>query len=511
MLSKSSFSFLKYREIYISFIAGACSALGFAPFYLLIATLLGFAVFFVKFQEAPNLKQALTITFVFSFAFHLVSLYWLAFPLLVTPDKHAFLIPFALSAGPSYLSLFWLIPAALAKKYIPKQAIWGNVCALCAALSVVMYFYGHYCPGFPWVYVGYIWSCSDISFQLLSLMGIHGLNLLTIFVSFTLGAAYIFSKEHDSRSALISVIVVVGIMLSSVMFGFFRLQSFPSQYTKHKARIIQCSISQRQKMNKSEAITNLQKHVQLSKHKSHIDFVIWPEACIPYLYRSDSINLNTILKSHLHQGEYLISGAVREDINSGKIYNSVIVLDSNGNNTNCYDKVRLVPFGEYMPFRKYIPFQSLAAEIEDFDVGNSNHPIKINGLNIAFAICYEAVFPQDFIPKGDSVDVIVNVTNDAWFGYTNQPFQHLQIVRARSIENGIPLIRATNFGVSAVYDALGREIGHISFDQAGHLDFYIPKKIPSTPYGKFGDSLFFIFILINIIGTIATRQMKLHR
>lgn len=498
MLNKSSFSLSKYKEV--SFIAGACSALGFAPFSLLVATLLGFAVFFVKFQEAQTLKRTFAATFAFSFAFHLVNLYWLASPLLVTPEKHGIFIPFVLAAAPCYLSIFWVIAATAVKKYIHKDAILDNVGALCVALSLGMYFYGHYCPGFPWVYVGYTWSCSNIAFQLLSLVGIHGLNLLTFFVSFLLGAAYIFFRKGESRYAIISGISTTAILSGGLIFGYCRLHNNPTQYTKHKARVVQCNIPQREKMDKEKAIINLQKHVRLSDHRSHVDFIVWPEACIPYLYRSNSINLNLVLKSHLHEGEHLISGAVREDISTGKIYNSIIVVDSNGKNTNCYDKIRLVPFGEYMPFRKYLPFQGIATDIEDFDVGSISRLITINGLNIACAICYEAVFPRDIVPNDPNIDVIINVTNDAWFGHTNQPFQHLQIVRARAIENGIPLIRATNFGVSAVYDALGREIGRVSFDQAGYIDCYIPRNLSPTPYRKFGDSLFFITVII--IGTV---------
>jgi apolipoprotein N-acyltransferase len=255
-------------------------------------------------------------------------------------------------------------------------------------------------------------------------------------------------------------------------------------------------------MDQSLSYRNLRQHVALSRHDARIDFIIWPEAAVPYLYHERFAQLHEHLKSPLKIGEHLITGAVRKDLFTSSVYNSAVVINHRGENICNYDKIKLVAFGEYLPLRKYIPFQSLqsiASEMGDFDVGGKSQLLEINGLRMVMAICYEAAFPQEFIPAGQRGDVIVNLTNDGWFGHTSEPFQHLQIVRARAIESGLPLIRAANCGISAVFDPLGREIGKIAFNKSGFLDCRVPHSISETPYSKFGDMLFFVILIVSLI------------
>ncbi|MDR0678320.1 MAG: apolipoprotein N-acyltransferase, partial [Holosporaceae bacterium] len=276
-----------------------------------------------------------------------------------------------------------------------------------------------------------------------------------------------------------------------------RLANNETVFTDKKVRIVQCNISQKQKGNPNFASRNLQGHMARSQHESRIDFIVWPEASIPYLYREDFESLNNLLKSCVAKDEYLLAGAVRKDPSAKKIHNSIIVVDYQGQNVMNYDKSRLLPFGEYIPFRKYMPFESIASDIGDFDVGDPADIFEINGIKIIFAICYEIAFSNGFIPYvlkqkitkdiglrvNKEADLIVNVTNDGWFGFTSEPFQHLQISRARAIETGIPLVRATNYGISAIFDAYGREIARIPINKAGIIDARIPGKAHS-PFNR---------------------------
>jgi apolipoprotein N-acyltransferase len=236
--------------------------------------------------------------------------------------------------------------------------------------------------------------------------------------------------------------------------------------------------------------------VACSRHSSRLDLIIWPEAAVPYLYHERFSDLHGFLKSPLKIGEHLITGAVRRDMVTGLIHNSAVVVNHLGENVYNYDKRRLVAFGEYIPLREYIPFQSLrsiAGAIGDFDVGNLPQEIEVGGLRILMAICYEAAFPNEM--DGKTANLIVNLTNDGWFGPTSEPFQHLQIVRARAVETGLPLIRATNYGISAVFDVCGREVGRIPFGKSGFLECRIPKDMGKTPYSNLGDTLFFLLVV----------------
>jgi apolipoprotein N-acyltransferase len=293
-----------------------------------------------------------------------------------------------------------------------------------------------------------------------------------------------------------------------IAFGAWRLAINGTKFTGHTVRIVQCNLSQKEKQNKALSLQNLKKHASLSKSDAKIDLIIWPEAAIPYLYHKQLSELHDFLRIPLKPGAHLLTGAVRQELETSKIYNSVVVINHLGQNVTNSDKIHLVPFGEYVPFRKVLPFQSIANDIGDFDVGLAPGLIELSGLKIVPAICYEAIFPLEFLPKdGDGdADVVVNVTNDAWFGFTSEPFQHLQIVRARAVELGIPVIRATNYGISAMFDPCGREIGRVPINQAGILDSHVPCKLPITPYRRHGDLVFWLMILLSFFLIFITRN-----
>jgi apolipoprotein N-acyltransferase len=396
------------------------------------------------------------------------------------------------------LSAQLLIAVFVVKKFC--LGIYEKAIVFSALFCIATYFYGHYFPGFPWTLPGYVWNCHEIFLQTLSIWGVYGLNYITIVIASFGGVACVFYETKDKKNMLIASSVSLFLFFFIVIFGLYRLHFNKTEYTNYRARIVQCNISQIEKMNHDLSLQNLKKHIAYSKHDSKMDFIIWPEAAIPYLYHEEFSQLHEYLKSPLKIGEYLISGAVRKDLPTANIHNSAVIIDHLGRNVCNYDKVRLVLFGEYIPFRKYIPFQSIASDIGDFDVGRSPSVIEIKGLKIIMAICYEAAFPSDLIIfQKKRADIIINLTNDAWFGFTSEPFQHLQIVRARAIECGLPLIRSTNYGISAAFDPYGREIKRIPINCAGFMDCFIPRKISDTPYNRLGDSVFFFFIMISLI------------
>jgi apolipoprotein N-acyltransferase len=322
-----------------------------------------------------------------------------------------------------------------------------------------------------------------------------------------LGVAFTFYKDKDNRDAILSATYALGIFAAMTFFGIVRLLRNQTEFTPYKVRIVQCNLSQDEKNSNALSAINLQKHVSLSRSDEKIDFIIWPEAAIPYLYSENSTKLHNIISDPLKDGMTLISGAVRKDMATGKVHNSAVFIDHMGRNICNYDKVRLAPFGEYIPFRSLIPtpFQSIASNIGDFDPGNSHKIIEINGLKIVVAICYEAIFSQDFMPKNketdviEEADVIINPTNDAWFGFTTQPFQHLQIVRARAIETGLPLIRVTNYGVSAIFDHCGRELNRIPISKFGYVDAFIPKKSKVPTVYSYNNNLLDVWSILLLI------------
>lgn len=486
-------------------VMGSAIVFSFAPFYVFIFAIASFAWLFARLIDLKvDLKTHLKRALLFLYFMHLFCLYWMLAPMTIEVEKHWIMIPLALTVMPIYFSAF-LMPAVLCLHFMKGMNLYQKALGFSAALSFFMFVGGNYAPGFPWLLPGYIWSFSAIMMQSLCIYGIYGLTFLTLVVSTLLGTSYEFYKNGDQYNSRKSAYISLFICAILFLFGFCRLYNHETEFTKYSARMIQCNLTADEKNFRANLMTNLKTHVKYSQHKAHIDFVIWPETAIPYIYYETYKDLNDILKTAINSDtEFLISGAVREDQKTKKVFNSIIAVDFKGKMVFSYDKVRLVPFGEYVPLRRLIPFSAIASSIGDFDVGNCiTQPIVINGLKIIPAICYEAVFPSDFVPfvctkAGESSaagDIILNLTNDAWFVGTIQPFQHLEIVRARAIEHGVPLIRSTNYGISAVFDAYGIEIGRIPFNKIGVMDFDIPTNINNgTLYDKYRDNLF-LFML----------------
>lgn len=451
------------------FVAGAFGVLGFAPFSLYPAFIVSFAWFLSRlFEQRISLKNA----FLFFFGLYVFNLYWLVFPLTVDIDRHFMLIPFAITLIPGYFAVQLLIPVFVMKYFselITKAIIFP------AVYTFTLYLQGYGMFGFSWVFPAYIWNTHELFLQTLNIYGVHGLNFVTVLISSIIGAAIVSRKQNkNAYMSLAYSSSATCIFLAMCIFGMNRLASRPTEYTNHKIRIVQPNIKPEEKRQRAAMMSRLQ---DLSRNSEDIEFLIWPEASVPYLYSNNLTGLNKLLAESLENGAYLIAGAVREDKNTGNIYNSAVFIDFFGRNIYNYDKIHLVPFGEYVPFRSILPFQSIASDIGDFNVGRSHALFELNGLKIATLICYEAIFSDEYRQAAKDADVIINLTNDGWFGCTSEPFQHLQILRAKAVEMGIPIIRAANIGISAVFDPSGRTIRCLPMDAMGYMDVFLPKKL----------------------------------
>jgi apolipoprotein N-acyltransferase len=471
---------------------GAITAFSFAPFNVFPIFILTFGWLFVqirKVDETKSLSFWMEI-FCFFFCLHLACLYWVVYPLTLDLTKHAVLIPFAITLIPAYASAFLLIPTwILSRKSFFATAsadIFVEPTAFALLFSLIMMFYGNFLPGFPWVLPGYIWCCHEIFLQTLSIYGIYGLSFVTMLIAGFLGQSFLYYRLKDTDRSRNSAIISILLLLFMVLYGYFRLARNPTIFTDKRIRLVQCNISQKDKNDSQRSFSDLKKHLVCSGHESKIDLIIWPEASIPYLYHENFKQLHDYLRSQLKESEYLLAGAVREDRRTKKIYNSAIAINHRGENIAIYDKMRLVPFGEYIPFRKYLPFKTIASDIGDFDRGELAKILEIGSIKVVIAICYEIIFPHGLITvetdgdnHGSKADLIVNLTNDGWFGYTSEPFQHLQIARARAVEAGVPLARATNNGITTVFDSYGREIVKMPIDQHGIIDVNVPARARS--------------------------------
>jgi len=244
--------------------------------------------------------------------------------------------------------------------------------------------------------------------------------------------------------------------------------------------------------------------------------LIWPESAFPFFLTREPDAMAQIADL-LPKGTVLITGSVRApDLPPGtritRAYNSIYVIDHDGSVLSVYDKLHLVPFGEYLPFQDWMEalgFQQLTKVQGGFIPGTVRRTMAIpNAPRVLPLICYEAVFPHTVVSHGDRPGWIVNVTNDGWFGISTGPYQHLQQARLRAIEQGVPLVRAANTGISAVIDPLGRIVAELGLGLEGVLDSTLPAANPPTIYARTGDLPAAIMVALALVVVVRRRMAK---
>src|SRR6201746_714569 len=288
------------------------------------------------------------------------------------------------------------------------------------------------------------------------------------------------------------------------VFGAVRLaRHSTAMVAQVKLRIMQPNLQQDVKFNYAAKAEGMQKYLTLSDRASgpqstgvrEADIVLVPESASPFFLTREADAMAQIAEL-LPKGTVLITGAVRApDLPPGtritRAYNSIYVIDHDGSVLSVYDKLHLVPFGEYLPFQdlmEKVGFVQLTKVQGGFIPGERRRSLEIPGAPRALPlICYEAIFPGNVAPRDDRPGWIVNLTNDGWFGFSTGPYQHLQQARLRAIEEGLPMVRAANTGISAVIDPMGRIVARLGLGLEGVLDSSLPSAIPPTVYARTGD------------------------
>ena len=416
------------------FLWGLVSSLAFAPFYL-------FPIFFFSLNYLLNCiektdKNQFWIGWFFGFGYFIGNCYWYCHSLLMWP--YYFLIPLAITIIPAFLACYIGLTTFFTKKFINESKFLTTI--IFSALWVFFeYLRGIILTGFPWNLLCYCLGFSPLLIQTVNIYGcyIFSFILLTIFTIF-----YVKPKRYMYTYYILILIFIIS-------YGFFRMSSKDSANFDN-FKIVKTDIKTNTTMSNKEIIDNLINKT-LSSSIEDIDYIIWPEAAIPSLVTKND-NILKYVSSKL-KDKTLIVGAVRFENN--KIYNSVLIV-KNGKIIDYYDKYKLVPFGEYIPLRKIFPFINALTTTVDISKGKEKQKIiNINNWKISLLICYESIFPSLVNKKAN---LIVNITNDAWFGKTSGPYQHTVALRFRAVENNIPAIRVSNGGLSIIFDKNGRII-----------------------------------------------------
>jgi len=497
-----------WRRILVAFLAGAVTTLALAPVNFWPAPFLTFPIliWLVDGSAAGRLGGAVAAAgagWWFGFGYFVVGLYWIGNALLVDAKTFGWLLPFAVVALPAAMAVYTAFGLALARLIWTRGP--ARVLALAAALTLAEYLRGHLFSGFPWNAYGYMLISPLWLAQGAALIGVWGLTFVAIAVYAS--PAVLADDRGDTRRRWLAPTLSVAVIAALAIYGALRLAAAPTSYVEGvRLRIMQPNLPQDDKFSYAARQQVMNRYVALSDRATGPDrtgvkdvtHLIWPESAFPFFLQREPEALAKIT-ALLGPGTVLITGAARPEepaSRTGELraYNSVYVIDHDGSLLAQYDKVHLVPFGEYLPFQRFLESLGLSQLVKmpgGFLSGDRRRALAVpRAPNMLPLICYEVIFPGEAVPRDiERPGWLVNLTNDGWFGNSIGPHQHFHESRVRAIEEGLPLVRAANTGISAVIDPVGRIVKELPLGTEGVLDTPLPRPVEPTVYVRTGDSL----------------------
>ena len=495
-----------WRARLFAFAAGAISALGFAPFGIFPLLLLGYAALVLLVDGAHTtsrpIRNTAWVAWAFAFGQFLVGLHWVGYAFLVDASAHEWQIPFVALLFPGGMALvFTTPPLAIAARFWRPDA--SRIFVFTIAYAIAEWIRGHALTGFPWNLAAYGWGASLAIMQSAALVGAYGLTLVTILFGASL--AGLFGRPFAWRvPAAMTAIFVAMFAAGELRLNTVKIDDVPGV----RLRIVQPNIAQSDKYKPALVEENWNRLISLSHTpaKQRPTHIIWPEAAPPFILTRSAYALDEIAIL-TGQDRVLMTGALRALRHGDHLdyYNSFYVFGHGGEMLSVYDKFHLVPFGEYMPLESLFRTIGLTKVVGidgSFATGDGPHTLEIPGAPPAGPlICYEILFPGDVVGAKRPA-WFVNVTDDSWFGPWAGPKQHLLVARMRAIEEGLPVVRAANTGISAVIDPLGRVRAQLDLGRMGILDANLPSASEATPFARSGWYSFILLLLSCVLAAV---------
>lgn len=450
-------------------------------------------------------RSAFATGWFFGFGYFFVGLAWIGEAFFVEAEKFVWLLPFAISLLPATLAIFYGLAAGLSMFFWRPGAV--RIIVLAMMWSAFEWFRGHMLTGFPWNAVGYGLTGSDALLQLASVFGLYGLSFWAVLLfgcPAVLANAYRGGNQDLTASRFAMPLVMLALLVTAAGWGAARLRLTVPDVLGVKLRLVQPNIAQTEKWTPGNQRWIFERLINQSRLNSAgrvdnlagVTYVIWPESSLPFLLLRSDVALAEI-DNLLPLGAGLILGGIRmvdappEESESSQVFNSLLVLDDESRLQSHYDKTHLVPFGEYLPFQNVlesIGLEQLTRMKGGFHAGHGIKNLAVpNAPSFIPLICYEAIFPGRVTSPGARPQWMLNLTNDAWFGSLYGPYQHFHQARVRAVEEGLPLIRVANTGISAVIDPYGRKLAMLAIGQLGTLDSALPRALEATPFAQFRD------------------------
>ncbi|MGE0665396.1 MAG: apolipoprotein N-acyltransferase [Sphingomonadales bacterium] len=505
-----------WQRMGLAFLLGVLATAAFAPLYAVPVLLISFPGLILLLEATPTKKGAFGVGWFFGFGHFVTGFYWVANALAIAgaPPAAAIALPLGMAL---YSGLAGVIYRVAGRRIRSRVLLF----ALCWALAE--WLRGHVITGFPWNLAAYAWAFSDAFSQFASVVGAYGMTLATAAVA----ASPVVLVGAQGWAVWRGPAAGAACVAALFTFGAVRLAVADAEpAARPMVRAVQPDIAQDEKWLPGNFHRNFTDHLMLSEGPGNdaVDLFAWSEAAVPY-----QLDMVEDARRRIAQvgrpGAVVVTGFPRvEQQPDGllRYYNSMIFIGEGGRTLALFDKAHLVPFGEYVPLKGV--FRALDAVFEalglsmrfqkvvegggDFMPGPGPRVIRLPGLPpVSPLICYEVIFPGAVTPEGERPGWLLNITNDAWYGEWAGPLQHLAIARFRSIEEGLPMLRAAGTGISAIIDAHGRVNAELGIGKRGIVDGRLPAAIAPTLYARFGDAVFWAMMLAVLgILVLGTRQ-----
>jgi apolipoprotein N-acyltransferase len=448
------------QRVLACFALGALGALGMAPYNAWPILILCLSGFYLLIDRTGSPRGAFIYGWLFAFGYFFTGLLWVKNALLVDGNPFSWIWPLAVAGLPSLLAFFIATGAWAAKRFADLKTGAGFL-AFTAFIVLVEWSRGFVLTGYPWNLFGYTWAGTPPMIQTVAVGNIYFLTWLTIFW-FALPGFLLLSGPPRKEKIVLCKLAIISIA-ACVIFGVARLNTAViTNVPDVDIHIVQPDIDQSEKWDRSKTGQHFLKSIELSQPaegSKNKTIIVWPETAMGFWLAEDpqAVQYITDTLQAYPGGAVLMTGMLRHEAETKSYFNSLVMFDAEGKISNVYDKYHLVPFGEYIPFQKWIPLKPVV-EFTGFILGSGVKTFETFGLKYSPVICYEIIFSGKVVGP-DTPDFIVNVTNDAWYGISAGPHQHFTQAVFRAVEEGIPVIRAANTGLSGLIDPLGRVHG----------------------------------------------------
>lgn len=502
-----------WRRFGAAALAGALAVLALPPIHAVPALFVALPVLLWLLDGVRSRRGAFVVGWAFGLGFFMAGLYWIANALLIDAARFGWLIPFAVGGLSAVLAVYIGLVTLLVHWLDPRRG-WPRVLVFAAAWALMEMVRGWVLTGFPWNPLGTVWMPFDGIVQIAAWVGVFGLSLFTAKVA---AMPAMLGWERGAWRA--PVAALAGLVLVGIA-GTMRVPSGEGDVVDGvRLRLVQPNIPQSLKWSPELRVQNLRRYIEMSRLPAADGqaptHVIWGETALPFALDGTQDPVRDVVAQALEGLEAddpaVLTGAVRITPQSEEpyqVWNSFVAIDAAGTLRATYDKSHLVPFGEYVPLRGILPIDKITPGSTDFSAGPGPSTVNLPGLPpVSPLICYEVIFPGAVADRSNRPAWMLNVTNDGWYGVSTGPYQHLATSRLRAVEEGLPLVRVANTGVSAIIDPYGRVLTRIGLDEAGVADGPLPAALPPTLFARAGNlAPLGLVVLSGVVAVAAGRR-----